>query len=274
VSRQRNATLIADVGWLERPLSARSIVLSLLLGRRGGAAPVADLVRWCALFDITEVAARVALSRSVERGELTASSGTYRLAGRARELGREQSVALAPGRVAWDGTWRLAVVVPGARTSAERAELREAAARLHLVELREGVWGRPDNLPARWSPATSHAVVDAQCVWWTGAVTGVLPARRALSMFDMTARRDRGVVLLRGLRRATERLGRVMSDEGDALRNAFVVGAAAAQFIRRDPLLPDEFLPARWPGDELRSAYAAYRRAFGRAVQAWLDERP
>jgi phenylacetic acid degradation operon negative regulatory protein len=49
------------------------------------------------------------------------------------------------------------------------------------------------------------------------------------------------------------------------------VGAAAAQYLRRDPVLPAELLPVRWPGEDLRRAYAAYRRAFGPAVADWLS---
>ena len=67
---------------LERPLTARSVVLSLLLGRHPPRAPVALLVRWCAMFGISTTATRVALSRMVERGELTATDATYELAGR------------------------------------------------------------------------------------------------------------------------------------------------------------------------------------------------
>jgi len=55
----------------------------------------------------------------------------------------------------------------------------------------------------------------------------------------------------------------------DVLAEGFVVGAASAQHLRRDPLLPAELLPSDWPGDDLRVAYASYVDAFGRAVSAW-----
>ena len=83
--------------------------------------------------------------------------------------------------------------------------------------------------------------------------------------YDTTALRDRGVDLRRRLVALTVDL------RPDRLAEAFTVGAAAAQFLRRDPLLPAELLPDRWPGDDLRRAYAEYRRAFGPAVADWLS---
>jgi phenylacetic acid degradation operon negative regulatory protein len=35
-----------------------------------------------------------------------------------------------------------------------------------------------------------------------------------------------------------------------------------ARHIRDDPLLPDELLPADWPGAELRRLYEGYRKDF------------
>jgi phenylacetic acid degradation operon negative regulatory protein len=83
--------------------------------------------------------------------------------------------------------------------------------------------------------------------------------------YATVALRDRGVALHRRLVVVTADLG------PDRLAEAFTVGAAAAQFLRRDPVLPAELLPAEWPGDDLRRTYAAYRRAFGPAVVEWLS---
>ena len=247
---------------LERPLTARSVVLSLLLGRHPPRAPVALLVRWCALFGISTTATRVALSRMVERGELTAADATYALAGRA--LGRqvEQDVALAEPPDEWDGTWRVAVVAAGTRPADDRAALRAAMARLHLVELRDGVWTRPDNLPVGTWPSDARAVVDDQCEWWTGARPhdGAALARGA---FGVEAWAARGSLLLDRLRDATSTLMPA------SLAPAFVAGAATAQHLRRDPLLPAELLPERWPGAALRAAYVDYVDRMGAVIATW-----
>ena len=54
----------------DRPLSARSVMASLLLGRRPARATGRDLIRWCALFGISAGTARVALHRMTAAGEL------------------------------------------------------------------------------------------------------------------------------------------------------------------------------------------------------------
>src|SRR3954447_13693591 len=131
---------------LERPLSARSVMASLLLGRRPPEAPVADLVRWCELFGIAEGTARVALHRMTVKGEIEARDGVYRLAGRLAGRQVRQETSLAPRVREWRGDWRVAVVVATRRDAPTRAGLRDAMRRLHFGERREGVWMRPDNL--------------------------------------------------------------------------------------------------------------------------------
>ncbi len=69
---------------------------SLLLGRRPPEAPVADLVRWCGLFGIAEGTARVALHRMTAKGEIVATDGVYRLAGRLAGRQARQETSLAP----------------------------------------------------------------------------------------------------------------------------------------------------------------------------------
>jgi phenylacetic acid degradation operon negative regulatory protein len=247
---------------LERPLTARSVVLSLLLGRHPPRAPVALLVRWCALFGISTTATRVALSRMVEHGELTAADATYALAGRVLGRQAEQDVVLADPRRGWDGSWCLAIVEPGARSADARGALRTAAARLRLAELRDGVWTRPDNLTAEAWPADARAVVEAQCRWWRGAVPEGADGT-AERLFAARAWAERGRVLLDRLVTATDRL------DPTGMPVAFVTGAAAAQHLRRDPLLPQELVPDGWPASDLRDAYVRYVARFGEVIAAW-----
>ncbi len=55
-----------------RPMSARSVVASVLLGSHPPELPVAALVHLCSRFGIAEGTTRVALSRMVAAGELAA----------------------------------------------------------------------------------------------------------------------------------------------------------------------------------------------------------
>ena len=168
--RARVADLIGD-----RPLSARSVLASALLGADEPHLTVGELVGVASLFGISGGAARTCLWRMVSSGELTSDDGIYALAGRllerrqrVDEASRIDDTAPSP----WDGTWELAVVSLERRSAADRLALRKAATALHLAELREGVWIRPDNLDRDRLP-TLRAVLDRQCVHFHGAATDI-----------------------------------------------------------------------------------------------------
>src|SRR3712207_6301289 len=73
----RDALAAAGLG----PLSARSVVASVLLGTHPPRLATAALVELCARFGISPGTTRVALSRMVAAGELAAEEGHYRLVG-------------------------------------------------------------------------------------------------------------------------------------------------------------------------------------------------
>jgi phenylacetic acid degradation operon negative regulatory protein len=246
---------------LERPLSARSVMASLLLGRRPPAAPVADLVRWCALFGISEGTARVALHRMAAKGEIAATDGVYRLAGRLARRQQRQDTSLAPRVGDWDGDWRVAVVVAPRRSAATRAGLRDAMRRLHFAEQREGVWLRPDNL-GRDVRAAAHR----QCEWFVAR-----PEDDAVELTSRLFHPDRWAKRADGLaERLTGIVDRLEAAPPSVLADAFVAGAAALHHIGADPLLPRPLLPAEWPGERLRTEYARYQRAFDAVARDWF----
>ncbi|HMC79555.1 MAG TPA: hypothetical protein VKO35_03315, partial [Acidimicrobiia bacterium] len=140
-----------------RPLSARSVVASVLLGTHPPRLSAAALVELCGRFGIAGGTTRVALSRMVAAGELAAEDGHYRLVGEALlSRQRAQDAGLDPPVAPWTGGWRMAVVVSAGRAAAERVELRRAFADVRFAEWREGVWLRPDNLgpPSLAAPAS------------------------------------------------------------------------------------------------------------------------
>ncbi len=267
----RNPARSAAAAWeelLERPLTARSVIASLLLGMARPRLSGARLVRWCELFGISEGTARVALSRMSERGELRADDGVYELAGRVRARQPAQDWSVHPHLDPWDGSWRLAVVVAdGARTAGDRGALRDAMRQLRFELLREGVWTRPDNLPRAAAPAGAWEVARDQCAQWVG-VPEEPAVVLAMQLFDPPAWAGRGVMLRRRLDRATAAVG--SSTDAKWLAHAFVVGAAVLAHLRADPLLPPELCPRPWPGEALRAAYADYRGAFSEAVREWF----
>jgi phenylacetic acid degradation operon negative regulatory protein len=262
--RDRNVNDLEPL--LERPLSARSLVASLLLRTRPPRMRGARLVQWCGLFGVAEGTTRVALSRMVDRGELRARDGVYELAGRVHGRKVAQDWSIDPVLSRWRGAWRVAVVATGPREATERAALRGAMRRVHCAPLREGVWTRPDNLPRASAPAESWKTVDTQCVWWSGRPDDD-PAALAARLFDSERWSQRAAMLAPLLIVVT----RALADPDDgALADGFVTGAAALAHIRADPLLPHELVVDASAGDELRRAYHGYEEAYSSALRSWF----
>jgi phenylacetic acid degradation operon negative regulatory protein len=257
---------IEETGLLERPLAPRSLVASLLLGTHPPRLPGALLVRWCGLFGVAEGTTRVALSRMVDRGELVHDDGAYTLAGDVRARQAPQDWSLHPQLVEpWTGEWRLAVVHLPARAAPERARLRAAARRLRLIELREGVWGRPHNLPPAADPDDARRDLERQTLAFTAYPhfdTAELIARFGAEEWAARARR-----LAERVEHERRRLDARAPERFPAV---FEAGAAALQHVRSDPLLPREIVGARWPGPALRAAYLRYQPAFSSALAEWF----
>src|SRR5690349_19584768 len=75
-------TVAAPPGCEMLRLTARSVVLSVLLGAHPAWATTAELIRLTSDFDIKEPTLRVALTRMVSAGDLVRSDDGYRLAER------------------------------------------------------------------------------------------------------------------------------------------------------------------------------------------------
>lgn len=254
------SSLIADI----RPLGARSVIASTLLGDADGELPVERLVRAGVLFGIGDGAIRTALSRMVSAGELSADAGRYRLAGSLLARRHRMDARSVARRRHWDGTWEIVVVEADRRPAAARQELRSAAAALHLAELRDGVWMRPDNLDRGRLPA-EQATVDAQCLRFTGASGSAALASR---LFDPTAWAARATSLIDALECSA-----LPPDLGPGdLAAGFRLSIAVVQHLGRDPLLPDELLPDAWPGDKLRDSYVAYEHDYSHRFATWLRD--
>ena len=248
-----------------RPLTARSVLASVLLGTDPPWLPTPLLVRTAALFGISEGSTRTALSRMSAAGEVVGEGGGYRLAGRlvARQA-RQASSRRADVRE-WDGTWEVVTIEgDGARSAADRAALRGALGALRLAELREGVWARPDNLAPDRSP-DARAVADAWCRTWLGA--DPTPPPDAGALWDLTGWAETAQVLRAEMARL---LGGFERGDPAALAQGFVTSAAVLRHLQADPLLPVELTPHRWPGGPLRRDYDRYDDAYRRVLRDWF----
>jgi phenylacetic acid degradation operon negative regulatory protein len=243
-----------------RPLSARSVVASVLLGSHPPRLSAAALVELCGRFGISGGTTRVALSRMVAAGELAAEDGHYRLVGEGLlSRQRAQDDALEPPAGPWTGGWRMAVVVGPGRSAAERVELRRAFADARFAQWREGVWLRPDNLGRAAEPPLAGAPVR-----WLVAEPEGDPRALAAELWDLPGWVARGAALLAA---APDEPGDLVTSEPDWAASVFAAAAAAIRLLRTDPLLPEPLLPPDWPADRLRARYATYLRSIQALVR-------
>jgi phenylacetic acid degradation operon negative regulatory protein len=220
-------------------MTARSVVLSVLLGAHPASASAGELVRLTADFDIREPTLRVALTRMVSAGDLVRSADGYRLSERLLARQRRQDSAVAPRIRAWRGAW-LTVVVTSVGTDARtRAALRTTLQDNRLAELREGLWLRPDNLTLKLSADTQARVRVLRA-------RDDDPAGLARHLWDLTGWVQTGRALLDDMAAATDIPGR------------FIAAAGMVRHLLTDPVLPGELLPDDWPGDALRTSYAEF----------------
>lgn len=246
----------------QRPLSARSVILSVLLGTRPPRLPPRRLVRATALFDISDGATRTALSRLAERGELViGDDGWYELSAEHRTRQDRQDRSVAGEQVVWSGRWRMALVTEGARTASERAKLRHELLGARFAELREGVWLRPDNIERSATP-----VADQQCRWFDTA-PAANDEQLAGELWDLGGWSAHAELL----RRRLDAAGRALSPVHPvALREGFEVAADVLRHLQHDPMLPPELLSRRWPGARLRAEFAEFDRSYRAALLGWL----
>ena len=217
-------------------MTARSVVLSVLLGAHPAWATASELIRLTADFDIREPTVRVALTRMVSAGDLVRSEDGYRLSDRLLLRQRRQDDAINPRLREWDGTWTTLVITSVGTDARTRANLRTTLHEYRFGELREGVWLRPDNLDT----TLGEDVAERVRVLHTRDDD---PVDLALKLWDLSS---------------WVRVGHQLLDEMISAADVparFGTAAAMVRHLLTDPVLPGELLPDGWPGAALREAY-------------------
>jgi phenylacetic acid degradation operon negative regulatory protein len=220
-------------------MTARSVVLSVMLGAHPAWASSADLIRLTGDFDIKEATLRVALTRMVSAGDLVRSADGYRLSDRLLARQRRQDDSMRPQLRPWSGSWTTLIVTSIGTDARTRATLRTTLHHKRFGELREGVWMRPDNLELELDSGVRDRVRVMRA-------HDDDPAGLAGQLWDLPSWAHTG-----------QRLLDDMADAAD-VPDRFVTAAGMVRHLLTDPVLPDELLPANWPGTRLRAAYNAF----------------
>ena len=279
--RTRGASSRSTDGLDLRPLTARSVILSVLLGAHPPILPVRSIVRTTELFGISEGTTRVALSRLAADQDVVAEDGQYHLSDRLLARQRRLDEGRVPVTRPWRGGWEMAVVAAAVRGAAGRAAVGTELAALRLGELRSGVWARPANLRRPWPDSLrdlvwrfevrplgpsfdgSHPESDSpgrrtSGPRTSGRRTSERPSVQPWQPAEASAL-TAGLWDLKGWAGQAEALLSAFStDQTPAHR--FVMAAAMVRHLQTDPLLPASLLPDQWPGPRLRQAYAGYER--------------
>ncbi|MBV8949440.1 MAG: PaaX domain-containing protein, C- domain protein [Actinobacteria bacterium] len=256
-----NRRRLPDLGL--RPLTARSLILSALLGSTPPRLPARALVAFGSQFDIAEGTIRTALSRMVDAGEVEVAGAVYRLGPRLRRRRASQEVALHPHHDGWDGTWWFSIVDPQRRTVAERRAYRTLMLEHRMGELRPDTWLRPANLAAPPSVDSAFLV--------RGSMTDRRDRAVAGELWDLDALRRSGRRLVA---LSEDALGWLEPGDPGVLADTFLVSVAVVRFLRTEPLLPAAIVGTDWPPDRLRSLYEQLQRLHSEVMRTFVNATP
>ena len=273
MSRVRNITVPATaipetglLGLLERPLNARSVIGSLLLGVHPPRLPGARIVEWCDPVrhrgghgpGRAEPHGRPGRARATTTGCTSWRAGFGRCSRHRIGAWRPRS---GPGTVA--GVSASSTAPPGTRRPAPRCGPRCAGSATERCARASGPVPTICLPPPR--SAESWAVVDAQCSWWTG-VPGEDSERFVDAARSRPANGRRGAVTPRAAR-APRHLA-LGSGAGDMPRRASSSARRHCGTRAATRCFPPSSFRPRWPGDELR----AYRTDdFSRRLRSMAD---
>jgi len=231
-------------------MQARSALFDLYgdhLRPRGGAAPVAAVVRLLEPVGIGAPAVRTAISRMVRDGWLepvqTAGGRGYRTTERAnRRIDGTAERIYRRDQRRWDGHWHL-VLVNAAGERTVRARLRADLRFLGYADLGAGVWVSP------FANRELGTVLErAGATARTARADHVEPL--PTTAWDLDGLRSAYAGWLTTAERLVDdRLAFAGLDPDQAAFTArFHLVHEWRKFLFADPGLPDELLPAEWPG--------------------------
>jgi phenylacetic acid degradation operon negative regulatory protein len=226
------------------PLTARSLLLTALLGTHPPRLPVRALVALGELFGFAEGTIRTALSRMTAGGEVETRDSWYQLGAPLRQRQASQDVGRRPAPSQWDGTWWVGIVDASNRTVVQRRAFRARMRQARMGELRPDLWLRPANIDG---PDAGDDLVVIR-----GPIDGRDPVALAARLWDLDELAGTARALIDVVDAALPSLS---SEDPSPLPHAFMTSVAVVHFLQHEPLLPRELVGSDWPADDLRRTY-------------------
>jgi phenylacetic acid degradation operon negative regulatory protein len=243
-----------------RPLTARSLVLTVLLGTHPPRLPTRSLVAMGELFGLAGGTIRTALSRMVAGGELRTDDGYYVLGERMRQRQAFQDAGRRSPPESWDGTWWFAIVEAEGRSLSERRAFRARMRHHRMGEFRPDIWLRPANI--------AGPEPEANVLLTRGPIAERDPASVVNRLWDLDGLAATGRLLAKMVE---EGLNRLDTGDPEALPDSFMLSVAVVHFLLTEPQLPPQLVGADWPADRLRSAYDRFEAAHNELLASFLS---
>lgn len=257
-------------------MQARSALFDLYgdyLRPRGGRAPVAALVRLLAPLGIAAPAVRTAVSRMVRQGwlhplRLAGGPGYLLTPKAARRLDEAASRIYRTRANAWDGRFDLIVLESPARR-ADRGRLSANLSFLGYGAIDSSTWvatRAADEVETLL--AESGIRFERFTASHAGGVDGAgAMVRRAWNLAEIGAAYEQFV---RELEPVVAAVG-PHSDDEQAYAARFALVHAWRTFLFRDPQLPRQLLPERWPGSTAADFFDSHATRLRPAADRFVD---
>lgn len=258
-------------------MKPRSVVFDLFgdhLRYHGGAAPTQALVDLLQVFDVGEPTARIVLARMRKEGwfatQREGRQAVYSLTDKAwRLLDEGRTRIFERAHPHWDGQWRMVIYSVSEQDRAERERLRRTLSWLGFGPLATATWLSPherlDQVEAAL-PDTSARLDLLTC-----------RSRGRATDLDMVQRCWDLEVLGRDYRDLVDRLESLPRSDAlaglpgaEALRLRIELVSSYRQFPFRDPGLPTELLPEKWPGNRAHELFVAAHEALAPPADAFI----
>ncbi|MGN7149239.1 PaaX family transcriptional regulator [Arthrobacter sp. SAFR-179] len=257
----------------------RALILDLFgdyLRYAGSEVKLADITALLAVFDIEPATVRVNLSRLRKEGWFTT-----------RREGRETVYALTPhmldilneGRErifrrrddSWNGRWTMAIYqVPESERSV-REQLRKQLAWHGFGQLSPSTWLSPHDLMAEVREIAGEnpsAKVDAL---WCGTGDPAKDRELAARCWDLDQLGTDYEQFLRTYASLNDEAGNTAKDGRTALIDRMRIIGDYRRFLFRDPYLPAELQPERWPSSDAYRLFGAAHRQLGPAATEYVS---
>jgi len=272
---------------MTRKVQTQLLVFSLFgdyIGARGGEIWTRHLLEMLALLDVTETAARLALSRMARKGWLQSTRvgrfSRYRLTRSGQRVTDEGGLRIfEPRAIEWDGQWHLVVYSMPEAKRGQRQRLRTRLGWLGYARLAPGTWISPYARLTDIEMISKDLDIEKHVQFFSGRHIGFTDDPVMVAQcWDLDALNQQYAEFIAKYRPDYEACREMLADpEGIPTDQCFVrrfwFTYDYTPFPLRDPNLPAELLPDAWLGNRANELFRLYRGILAPRSGRFVDEK-